>query len=98
MESVNLFVEDAEQVLAVGAFADGGGEGAELCLVDEALAEGDLLGAGDLEALAVLDGVDEVGGFEQGVVGAGVEPGEAAAEHLCAQLAAMEIPGVDVGD
>jgi hypothetical protein len=72
--------------------------GSALGGVDVAEAVGDLLGAGDLEALAVLDGVDEVRGFEQRVVGAGVEPGDAAAEELGAELAAFEVPAVDVGD
>ena len=84
--------------MAVGGFGDLCGEAAELVGVDIAEAVGDLLGAGDLEALAVLDGLDEVGGVEQGVVGAGIEPGEAAAEDLGAEFAAVEVPGVDVGD
>ena len=41
---------------------------------------------------------DEFGRLEQRIVRAGVEPGEAAAEHLDVQLAALEIDAVDVGD
>jgi hypothetical protein len=42
----------------------------------------DLLGAGDLQALPLLDGLDEHAGFEQALVGAGIEPGMAAAHDL----------------
>src|SRR5215469_12353515 len=45
-------------------------------------AEGDLLGAGDLEALPLLDRLDEVGRLEQRLVGSGIEPRDAAAEPL----------------
>ena len=74
------FFEDAEEVLAVGGFGDPRGESAKLVGVDVAEAEGDLFGAGYLQALAVFEGVDEVDGLEQRVVGAGVEPGDAASE------------------
>ena len=46
-----------------------------------AFVHGDFFEAGDLEALALFDSLDVVGGFHQAVVGAGVEPGEAAAEE-----------------
>ena len=47
----------------------------QLFIVHPAVAEGDFLQAGDLEALVVLDGLDKLRGFEQGFMGAGVEPG-----------------------
>ncbi len=40
----------------------------------------------------------KLAGFEQAVVRAGVEPGEAAAQHLHVELAALQIDAVDVGD
>jgi len=46
------------------------------------LAVGDFLEAGDLQALALLDGLEEAGGLEQRFRRAGVEPGETAAEGL----------------
>src|SRR5665213_2914584 len=98
MDLVDGFFENADEVLAVGAFAHAAGKGLELSGGDVALAVGDFFGAGDFEALAALDGLDEVGGFEEGVVGPGVEPGEAAAEDLGAELAAVQVPGVDVRD
>ena len=60
--------------------------------------EGDLLGAGDLEPLPGLDGGHELGGLEHGLVGPGVEPGDAAAEGDDFQLAFFEIEAVEVGD
>lgn len=65
---------------------------------DVAHAVGDLFEAGDLEALAGLDGLDEGRGLQQGVVGAGVEPGVAAAHGLDVELVAREVGLVDVGD
>ena len=60
--------------------------------------ESDLLGTGDLEALALLQRADEFGRLDQRIRRAGVEPGEAAAEPLDLQLAALQIEPVEVGD
>ena len=49
---------------------------------DEALAERNLFRRGDLEALALLDGGDEIRGLDQAVGRAGVEPGIAATHPL----------------
>ena len=65
---------------------------------DPAVAEGDALEAGDLEAGALLDDLHEGGGFGETVVGAGVEPGETAAEGLHLQLAVLQKLLVDGGD
>ena len=59
---------------------------------------GNLFEAGDLEALAGLDGLDKGRGLQQGVVGAGVEPGVAAAHGLDVELVAREVSLVDVGN
>lgn len=85
------------EVLAVGVFV-AGGEFVELGAVDEVHAVGDFLDAGDFEALALFDGFDVVGGLDEGFGGAGVEPGEAAAEAFDAELVAMEVFAIDVGD
>ena len=47
-----------------------------------ALLQRDLLQAGDLQRLPMLDGLHELAGLQQAFVRAGVEPGEAAAEQL----------------
>ena len=46
----------------------------------------------------MLDGLHVLRGFQQAVVGAGVEPGETATEALDIQVAALEVGIVDVGD
>ena len=61
-------------------------------------AVGDLFEAGNLEALTGLDGLNEGCGLQQGVVGAGVEPGVAAAHGLDVELLAREVGLVDVGN
>ena len=97
-ESVNLLGQQAQQVLAITILGQRLGECLELFRRDPALAEGDFFRAGDLEALALLDGGDELAGFEQAVVGAGVEPGVAAAHDLDVELALFEVEAVEVGD
>ena len=74
------------------------GELPETAGVDVAHAVGDLLGAGDLEALALLDRLDEQAGLEQRLVGAGIEPRGAAAQQLDLERAQGEVARVDVGD
>ena len=74
------------------------GECFELFRRDPALAEGDFFRASDLEPLALFDGSDELAGFEQAVVGAGVEPGIAAAHDFDVELALFEVAAVEVGD
>jgi len=74
------FANQSQQVLAVAVLLDCVAEPLDLRRVDPALAEGDLLGAGDLEALAALDGLDELRRLEQRLVRAGVESRHAAAK------------------
>src|SRR6185312_11317331 len=88
----------AMQVLAVLALRQGVGQLAKLLSVDPAAAIGDLLQAADAQALALLDRPDELAGLDQAVVGAGVEPGEAAAQQLDVQLAGVQIDLVEGGD
>lgn len=66
---------EAQQVLAVVVLLERHGEGVDLFSRDVAHAVGDLFEAGDLEALTGLDGLNEGGCLQEGVVGAGVEPG-----------------------
>ena len=58
----------------------------------------DLLETGDPQSLPLLEDLHEVARFDERSMGAGVEPGEAAAENLDEQVAALEIGAVDVGD
>src|SRR5450830_1147817 len=59
---------------------------------------GDLLGARDLQALARLDGLNEIRGLEERLVRARVEPRHAAAEELDVEVAGFEVRPVDVRD
>ena len=89
---------EAQQILAVVVLLERLGEFVDLVARDVTHAVGDLFEAGDLEALAGLDGLDEGGCLQQGVVGACVKPGVAAAHGLDVELVAREVGLVDVGD
>ena len=86
------------QVIGVGRLSQGGDGGLELRCVHPAIAPGDFFQAGDFESLVVLDGADELGRFQERLVGAGVEPGVAAAEEFDVEVAAFEVRTVDAGD
>ena len=66
---------DRLEIFAIGALAELLAEPIELLGVDEALAEGDLLGAADLDALTLLQGADKLASLKQAVGSSGVEPG-----------------------
>ena len=66
--------------------------------VDVSGAIGDFFGAGNLESLALLDGLDESCRFEERVVRAGVEPGHAASHELGMEVSKLKIAAVEVGD
>ena len=66
--------------------------------VREVLPVRDLLETSDLEPLSVLDGGDEVGGVQQTVMGAAVEPCDTAAENLNAKPTLLEVHQVQVCD
>ena len=89
---------EAQQILAIVVLLERLGELVDLLSRDVAHAVSDLFEAGDLEALAGLDGLDKGCGLQQGVVGAGVKPGVAAAHGLDVELVAREVGLVDVGD
>jgi hypothetical protein len=91
-------LDQAGEVASVGCLAQLVGELQELVAIDPALAVGDFFRAGDLEALAFLDALDEVGGLQQGLGRAGVEPGEAAAELFEVQGALLQVQAVEIGD
>ena len=89
---------EAQQILAVVVLSERLGELVDLLSRDVTHAVGDLFETGNLEALAGLNGLDKGCGLQQGVVGAGVEPGVAAAHGLDVELVAREVSLVDVGD
>ena len=89
---------EAQQILAVVVLSERLGELVDLLFRDVPHAVGNLFEAGDLEALASLDGLDEGCSLQQGVVRAGIEPGVAAAHSLDVELAAREVGLVDVSN
>jgi len=91
-------LRELKQVLPVLVLRHRLGNLAQALRGDPAVAEGDALEAGDLEAGALLDDLHEGGGFGKAVVGAGVEPSEAAAEGLHLQLAVLQEFLVHGGD
>src|ERR1700680_1219678 len=72
ISKLGMFFDDAQQIFAVSAFFQGLGELHQLVGSDESRAPGDLLHAGDLEALPFLDDAHEHAGVEQGIMGAGI--------------------------
>lgn len=89
---------EAQQILAIVVLLERLGELVDLLSRDVAHAVSDLFEAGDLEALAGLDGLDEGCGLQQRVVRAGIEPGIAAAHGLDVELVAREVGLVDVSN
>src|SRR6185312_9369020 len=88
----------ANEILPVGRGLHRLGKTQQLFRVDKTLVEGDFLRTGDLQALPFLDDVDELRRFQQRVMGAGIEPGIAAAKPLDVKVAASKIPLVEVSD
>lgn len=89
---------DPLKVLAVAGFFEAGGLFQQGLLADPALAVGNFFQTGDFQALAVFDGLHKVPGFQQGVVGAGIQPGKAPAQHLDIELALIQVGHVHIGD
>src|SRR4051812_8896196 len=89
---------DRPQIVPVPGLSELVAERGELVEVDVALAERDLLEAGDLQSLAVDECLQEGARLEQRIVRARVEPRRAAAELHQIELPALEIHAVDVGD
>src|SRR6185369_4523368 len=90
--------EHAQQVLAVRVVAHRLGDALDVGRADPAHAVGDLLETRHHQSLARLDRLDEGRGLQQRLMGAGVEPGHAAAELLDVQRPGPQVRGIDVGD
>ena len=91
-------LNEAQEVLAILVFEHGLSEVAEFVCGDPAVVVGDVFEAGDLEAGAFFHHLHENGGLGEGVVGAGIEPGEAAAEGLDLEFAVGQEGLVDARD
>src|SRR5215211_4604873 len=77
-----LVPEQIEQVRAVPAVAEWLGERTQLVRIDETRRERDFFRAPDLQALPLLDRLDEAGGFLQRFVRPGIQPDHATSELL----------------
>src|SRR6476619_359493 len=66
--------------------------------IDEALSKGDFFGAGDLQALPLLEHASELARFEHAFRCAGVEPRNSSAHQLDGKLTFLEIGAIDIGD
>lgn len=86
------------EVPAVVGLAVAPGALHEPLAADPAVLVGDLLGDRDRQVLGALDGADELGGLEERLHGAGVQPRVTAAERLHGELAGLEVHAVEVGD
>src|SRR3954451_22104402 len=75
-------VEQRSEVVAVPAGCKRVGALEHRLVVDEPHPPGDLLGRADLEALPLLDRLDEAAGRDQRLHGPGVEPRRAARHQL----------------
>src|SRR5918994_1158034 len=87
-----------DEILAVGGLFQWFGKPKQLLGVDEAFDKGYFLGAGNLQTLAFLDDVNELRSLEQRFMGAGIEPGVAAAESPGMEFTAFQISLVEIGD
>ena len=90
--------EQAQQILAIAILGQRRGKFVQLGGVDPLLAEGYFFGAAHLQALALLQGGDEARRLQKAVVGAGIQPGVAAAHDFNIQVALFKIKTVDVGN
>src|SRR4029077_8101099 len=91
-------VGERDQVLAIGVLAQWLSQREQLRPRDPATLEGDLLGAGDLQTLALLDRLDEVRRLQKRFVRPGIQPRIAATEALDHELAALQVAAVEIGD
>ena len=77
--------------MAIAALLQRRGALAQFVGANPAVLEGDFFRAGYFETLTVLYRVHELTGFEKALVGAGVEPGEAATKKLHLQVSALKV-------
>ena len=89
---------DLLEVLAVDGLAVLVGGGQKAIAVDPAVLVGDLLHHRHAQSLAALHGAHELGGLEQALHGAGVQPRVAAAEGHDGQRPLLQVHLVERGD
>ncbi len=95
---IRAFVANHSQIIAVLAFRQLVDNFGQIRLRDEAHAQRDLLETGNLESLPMFDGGNVVTRFQQAGLGAGVEPGHAAAEQFHVQRFLFEVEQIEICD
>src|SRR5476649_1513488 len=96
--SKNLFVQQTLEILTVAILGKRRGEFLQLLRINPLLPKRDLFRAGHFKPLTVLKRGDETTGFQQRVVGAGIQPRIASAHDLYRQLAPLHVDTVKVGN
>ena len=96
--SEHLFFQDALQVLPVAVLDQRLSQALQLFGIDPARAIADLFRAGDLEALAALEGRDVLASFQEAVVRARVQPGVTTAHDLDVELLLLQVQHVQISD
>ena len=84
--------------MPITAFDQRLGQAPQPGFVDPAVAPRDFLRAGNFQSLAVLKRGDELAGFEQTLVRAGVEPSVATTHDFDVELALLKVQAIQVGD
>ena len=90
--------KQAPQVLGVAGLSQLRDVRPQLGVINPSLPPGDLLKAGDLQALPVFDHLDEFRRFQKRLVGSGVEPRRPSAEQLGMEDSVLQVFPVEVGD
>src|SRR6478672_5053221 len=84
------------QIFAILAFRQAVDETFELRLVDEVHPKRDLLEAGNLKPLPMLDRRNVISSFEQTRLSSGVEPCHAASERFHMQLVSFQVNRIEI--
>ena len=79
------------EIVAVAAVWQVGRQVAQCLMVDVRHAIRNLFGAGDLQPLSLLDGLDEQAGLQQRAMRTCVEPGRSAAKGLDVEVAPLKV-------
>ncbi|MOA42678.1 hypothetical protein D3C78_1647480 [compost metagenome] len=59
---------------------------------------GNFFQASHFQPLALFNGMHEMTGFQQRVMGTGIEPGETTTQHFYIECLPLQVSAVDVGD
>ena len=92
-EIISRLRSDAGYVARIVAFTQRQSQALKLCPINEPLAKGDLLGAGNSNSLAPFERRYELASVQKTVRGSSVQPSEAPAHTFDRQLPAVEIDG-----